>query len=315
MNAPLLIDPPVYADYVLGALQAWRRQGHRTALLTLVRVDGGSPRPVGSQMAVCDDGRSIGAITGGCAERALVLDALTAMARGANRIELYGQGSRYKDIELPCGSGIHVHFDVTLDDAALDGLVEAREARTPAWLCIDETTLQAAAWHAPPVRAADRIVVAYLPQCRLVVVGQGVVTVSAARLAAALEMAVEVHTSDRQVRAQLGAEARVVELASAGDFRAVLDEWTAVAVTFHDHSFEADILMAALDSPAFFIGALGSRRTHEKRLEALRQRSRAEAELARIHGPIGLDLGARTPPEIALSIVAQVVTSWRARGA
>ena len=313
MNAPLLIDPPVYADYVLGRMQAWRREGRRTALLTLVRVDGNSPRPVGSQMAVCDDGRSVGAITGGCAERALVLDALTAMARGANRIELYGQGSRYKDIELPCGSGIHVHFDVTLDDAAVDGLVEARRARTSAWLCIDETTLQAAASWDRPAGAAHRLVIPFVPQCRLVVAGQGVVTLSAARLAMALEMAVEVHTADRDVCAQLGAEAPVFELASAGDFSPVLDAWTAVAVTFHDHSFEADILAAALDSPAFFIGALGSRRTHDRRLEVLRQKGRAQAELARIHGPIGLDLGARTPPEIALSIVAQVVSSWRAR--
>src|SRR6185437_2686868 len=121
----------------------WRHEGHRTALLTLIRVDGHSPRPAGSQMAVCEDGRSLGALTGGCAERALVQDALAAIGRGENHIELYGEGSRYKDIELPCGSGIHVHFDVTLSDATLDLLVDARKVRRPAWLAIDAETLEA----------------------------------------------------------------------------------------------------------------------------------------------------------------------------
>ena len=310
MNAPILIDPPVYADYVLGALWAWRREGRRTALLTLIRVDGQSPRPVGSQMAVCEDGRSLGAITGGCAERALVLDAMTAMARGQNQIELYGQGSRYKDIELPCGSGIHVHFDVSLSDGEVAALVAARHNRQPAWLVVDETTFEARAWSEAPVVATGAVVLPFVPQCRLVLAGQGSVTLSAAPMAAALEMAVEIHTPDRAVATQLTGHT-VFALSSAADFAPVIDPWTAVAVTFHDHSFETEILMQALDSPAFFIGALGSRRTHERRLEALRERGRTEAELSRIHGPIGLDLGARTPPEIALSILAQVVASWR----
>lgn len=312
MNAPILIDPPAYADYVLDAVRTWRDEGRRTALLTLIQVDGQSPRPVGSQLAVCEDGRSLGAITGGCAERALVLDALTAMARGRNHLELYGQGSRYKDIELPCGSGIHVHFDVTLADADLDQLVTARRMRRVAWLTIDETTLQSRALADVPVVSQGTTVLSFLPQCRLVLAGQGVVTSSVAHLAAGLEMAVEVHTSDRAVAAQLAGH-QVFALPAGADFAPVLDPWTAVAVTFHDHSFEADILAWALDSPAFFIGALGSRRTHALRLEGLRLRGRSEAELSRIRGPIGLDLGARTPPEIALSILAQVVASWRAR--
>jgi len=309
----VVIPAPAYADYVLGDLRAWRREGRRTALLTLIRVDGQSPRPVGSQMAVCEDGRALGALTGGCAERALVLDAMAAMARGENHVELYGQGSRYKDIELPCGSGIHVLFDVTLSDEILDRLVEARQVRRPAWLVIDDTTLEASASRDAPAETTGGIILPYVPPCRLVLVGQGTVTLCAARLAAPLEMAVEVMTPDRDVQARLAGEMAVSGLASAADFRAVLDPWTAVAVTFHDHSFEADILCAALDSPAFFIGALGSRRTHQTRLETLRRLGRTDAELMRIHGPIGLDLGARTPPEIALSIVAQVVTSWRAR--
>lgn len=82
----------------------WRREGLRTALLTVVKIDGSSPRPIGSQLAVAEDGRSVGAITGGCAESGIVRDALVAIARISNFIELYGRGARFKDITLPCRS-------------------------------------------------------------------------------------------------------------------------------------------------------------------------------------------------------------------
>jgi xanthine dehydrogenase accessory factor len=313
MNAPLLLDPPVYADYVLDALRDWRRDGHRTALLTLIEIDGSAPRPKGSQMAVCADGRSVGAISGGCVERTLVLDAMAAMARGANHIERYGKGSRFKDIDLPCGSGICVHFDVTFADADLDRLMEARHRRIPAWLVIDEASGQASASQVSAAESDGIHVIPFLPQCRLVLAGQGPIAVSCAHLARMMEMRVEVHSTDRQVHSALRGQFPLHDLKGAADFAAELDAWTAVVTTFHDHSFEADILAAALRSDAFFIGALGSQRTHARRLETLRAMGCRDGDLARIQGPVGLDLGARTPPEIALAIVAQIVTSWRGR--
>lgn len=295
MNAPLLIDPPAYKDFVLEDLKAWRDEGLRTALLTLVKVEGRAPRPTGSQMAVAEDGRAIGAITGGCAERALVLDAMAAIARGENHTELYGEGSRFKDIVLPCGSGLHVHFDVTLSDDTLAALLAARRERRVADLRYDLDM--------PYVRT-------YVPQCRLAVVGQGPITVALAQMARLTEMAVEIFTPDRQVARQMSAAL----ITGPEDFdTAVLDDWTALAMTFHDHGHEADILRRAVDSNAFFIGALGSRPTHARRLETLAAMGATPPQLARIQGPIGLDIGARTPPEIAVSVLAQVVSAWRNR--
>ncbi len=293
MNAPLLIDPPVYKDFVLEDLKIWRDEGLRTALLTLVKVEGRSPRPLGSQMAVAEDGRAVGAITGGCAERALALDAMAAIARGESHTELYGQGSRFRDIVLPCGSGLHVHFDVDLSDETLDGLLAARRERRVAELRYD---------------LAEPYVRTYVPQCRLAIVGQGPITVALAQMAALTEIAVEIFTPDRAVLRAMPA----VPMNGPGDFdETVLDDWTALAVTFHDHSYEAEVLHKAVNSGAFFIGALGSRPTHERRLEALAAMGATSRQLARIHGPIGLDIGARTPPEIAVAVLAQVVSVWR----
>lgn len=293
MNAPLLVDAPAYKDFVLEDLKAWRVAGLQTALLTLVKVEGRSPRPLGSQMAVAEDGRAVGAITGGCAERALVLDAMKAIAAGENHTELYGEGSRFRDIVLPCGSGLHVHFDVALPDETLDGLLAARRERRVAELRYD--------LDAPYVRT-------YQPQCRLAAVGQGPITTALAQMAGMMEMAVEIFTPDNTILRSMAAHAMI----GPEDFDpGLLDRWTALAMTFHDHSYEADILRRALDSDAFFIGALGSRPTHEKRLDTLAVMGATDAQLARIHGPIGLDIGAKTPPEIALAVVAQVVAAWR----
>lgn len=293
MNAPLLIDAPVYKDFVLEDLKAWRDEGLRTALLTLVKVEGRSPRPLGSQMAVAEDGRAVGAITGGCAERALALDAMAAIARGVSHTELYGEGSRFKDIVLPCGSGLHVHFDVGLSNEALDGLLAARRERRVAELRYTLDT--------PYVRT-------YIPQCRMAVVGQGPITITLAQMAALAEMTVEIFTPDRAILCAIPA----TPMSGPGDFdESVLDDWTALATTFHDHSYEAEVLHKAINSSAFFIGALGSRPTHERRLRALAAMGATSQQLARIHGPIGLDIGARTPPEIAVAVLAQVVSAWR----
>lgn len=293
MNAPLLVDAPVYKDFVLEDLKRWRDEGLRTALLTLVAVEGRSPRPLGSQMAVAEDGRAVGAITGGCAERALALDAMAAMARGENHTELYGEGSRFKDIVLPCGSGLHVHFDVNLPDETLDALLAARRDRRVAELRYD--------FDKPYVRT-------YVPQCRLAVVGQGPITVALAQMAALTEIAVDIFTPDRAVLRAMPATL----MTGPEDFDAgVLDNWTALAMTFHDHTYEAEVLRRALDSGVFFIGALGSRPVHERRLEALAAMGATGEQLARIHGPIGLDIGARTPPEIAVAVLAQIVSAWR----
>ena len=292
------IEAPLYSDYVLDSLLTWRRQGLRTALLTLVDIDGVSPRPLGSQIAVAEDGRAIGAITGGCAEQALVLDALTAITRGTNHIELYGEGSRYKDIVLPCGSGIHVAFDVTLADDVLAELITARQGRRPAIYTVET-----------PDGDFERL---YTPQLRTVILGRGNIVPVLAQLATLAEFDVMVYTPDDTTLHRSTPFATVSAMQAPTDWdTSLLDAHTALISLFHEHDFEPDILAAALRSTVFYIGALGSRQTHRRRMEILSAQGWSVEALARIHGPVGLDIGARTPPEIALSIIAEIVRTAR----
>lgn len=280
---------------MLGHWLDWRREGKACALLTLVGCDGPAPRPVGSQMAVCEDGRSVGMISGGCIERALVLDAISAMATGANHVERYGSGSRFKDLRLACGSGIDIHFDVTVAGETVEAIAGALDARREAVLSLDLGG-----------RVFER---AYRPEVRLMLAGQGPIMACAAALARGLEMGVAAFTPDEDVAAALQAQGFAVSATSrAGGLP--LDRYTAVLVLFHDHDLEADVLAKALRSEAFYIGALGSRTAQSARLERLAAMGIVAA--GRIHGPVGLDIGAATPPEIALAALAEIVACYRA---
>ena len=294
-----IVEASTYRDYVLDALYEWRRQGYRTALLTLVKIDGSSPRPVGSQMAVNDAGQAVGAITGGCAEQALILDALDAMARGQNRVELYGEGSRFKDIVLPCGSGIHVGFDVGLADDVLDGLRAARKARREAVYVFE----------AGEVRFEQ----SYRPRPRLVILGSGHIVPLLAQFANLDQAEIIIYSPDETTRQRCAAFGLCHSLNTAADWNSDdLDSDTAVVSLFHDHAFEVPLLDAALRSNAGYLGALGSQRAHARRLDALAALGWSTDALSRLQGPVGLDIGAKTPSEIAIAIMAEVIKARHA---
>jgi xanthine dehydrogenase accessory factor len=292
------ILPPRYADYVLEDLLAWRQEGLQTALVTLVAIDGASPRPLGSQIAVASDGRAVGAVTGGCAEQAIVLDALNAMARGSNHLELYGKGSRFKDIVLPCGSGAYMYFDLTFDDNTLSTLVTAhRHRRTSVYICEG------------PHGAFER---RYYPQNRLVIFGRGHIVPALAQLGHLSEYETITFCPDDWTRQHCEAYGPTYPLMSSAAWdKGLIDAYTAVVSLFHDHDFEQDILSAALGSEACYIGALGSQRTHAQRLSDLERAGWSETARNRIDGPAGLDVGAKTPPDIALSIMAKLIATKR----
>lgn len=304
-----------YASEVLPQLHQWRQQGLRTALVTLVHALGSTPRPLGSQVAVNERGESLGQLTGGCADAAIVTEAQAAIAQGNNRCVRYGEGSAYLDVKLPCGSGIDVHFDVSLADADMAALLESQARRVPAWLLIDRVN-HVSSLHlgtAPPVQDSRVHARPYWPSTRLVILGKGPIVTLLARMAGLLELEVVVMSPDAEVLESAGAFA-------VGTHRLVtperfsyegFDAWTAVVSLFHDHDWEPPILLKALASPSFYIGALGSRRTQAARLERLRQAGCSESELSRIHGPVGLHIGALSPPEIALSVLAQLIQVLR----
>ncbi len=290
-----------FDDHVLDFALDRMRDQEEVALVTLFNIEGASPRPRGAQMAVTRSGDWVGYLSGGCVERAVVSEAQAALREGRSRCVRYGRGSQYMDIQLPCGSAIDLHFEVELAESQL-AEIEARLAnRKPASLRIGDRGLSPAF---PLLRH-------YLPRRRLIVAGTGPAAVQLARLARSSGFETVLRSPDEATRA--AASGHGVETiaqppaADPADFGA--DPWTAIVFMFHDHDWEMDLLPAALGTDAFYIGAMGSRRTHAQRLEMLAAIGIDEAARSRIRGPAGLFAGAKSASDIALSILGEIAAN------
>lgn len=290
-----------FTENVIPQLLAWRAAGLKSALVTLVGIDGSSPRRIGSQMAVNENGEHLGYISSGCAEAAIVAEAAAAIEAGAARTVCYGAGSKYIDVVLPCGSGIDVHFDPTVTTADLEDVQAAISARRPALL---EIALA-------PGNMADKqaFVRHYNPAPRIVIAGRGVAVDYVAAFARQLDWDVVAASPDEATLARVAPVANSVQyLTKPGDFDpTIIDAQSAVVLLFHDHEWEPPILARCAATPAFYFGALGSRRTHAQRTQMLEMAGCPADFIASIRSPVGLDIGAMNPPEIALAIIAQIM--------
>jgi len=300
-------------EHLITDFIAHREDGQRVALVTLIANTGSSPRPLGSQMVVSEDGRSVGYLTGGCAESVIVSEAVAALEAQANRQIRLGVGSPYMDIQLPCGAGIDIYIDVTLCDETARQINSYLRSRTPVALdtCLETGRHQTVINHDQPVNNGvfRRW---YLPRRRLLIIGKGPNTAALASLGAATDYEVDVLSPDRKTREDCyseGIEASALTSPEVID-AAQVDAWTAAVLLFHEHDWEPAILKALLTSDCFYIGALGSRSTHEDRICQLEGLGLGK-EVDRIHGPVGLDIKAMTPTEIAISILAEITFAYR----
>lgn len=303
-------------DNLLDTAVRWAEAGHRTCLATLVYANGSAPRPPGSEMVIRDDGRFEGYLTGGCAEFAIAEIAKEAIAADRHRVVRFGLDSPYVDIQLPCGSGIDVFFHVDPDLSVLHSAlarVRARESVALEALVGARTALKMCVHDAPGDLSANAFRRWYLPTRRLIAVGSGPIIVELAKLATTQHFEVLVFSPDADTRHALaGDNIPTRELPNAKVIVASdLDRFSAACILFHEHEREPDILATFLNSESFYLGALGSRKTQAERLQRLRLRGFTEADLARIHGPAGLPIGAQTPAEIGLSILAEITACYR----
>ncbi|MXN45820.1 XdhC family protein [Shinella kummerowiae] len=265
-------------------------EGHAAALVTLVEIRGGAARAIGAQMAVREDGLYCGFVSGGCTEAAVAAEAMMALQKGLDRNLRLGEGSPFFDIVLPCGGGITLAIHVLRDAAVLHHALAALQRRIPVSLRYHagSQTLALEADEGKTGWDGEGFVRAYRPRERLVLGGTGMEVSTVAQVAAAS-----------------GYEVLLLERGQAPT-NDQLDRDTAVALLFHDIDRELALLERALASRVFYIGALGSRRTHAKRCAALRQRGYGDGDLARIKAPIGIFDKARDARTLALSIVADV---------
>ncbi len=327
---------------VLRRARDWIEGGAGVALGPVVSTWGSAPRPAGSLLAANARGEFAGSVSGGCVEGEVIREAAAVLADGRPRLLRYGvSDARAFEAGLACGGTIEVDVRRLDRGALLEPLLARLATRGPAVLAMDlaggevrlvdplapdgsvDPALAAAARDAAERDASGRTEVAGRPWfLRVFAPGVRVVVCGAVHVAQALVPMVRLAGWDALVvdaRRAFATEARFegVPLVTAWPDEALarigLDRRTAVVALTHDPKLDDPALAAALRSDAFYVGALGSRRTQAARRERLRALGLGDADLARIHGPVGLAIGARSAAEIAISIVAEIVAALRLR--
>ncbi len=294
-------------DDVRPALERARTLGESMALATIVALDGGGPRPVGTQMAVGPSGAT-GFLSGGCLEGDVVAHAAGVLADGAPRRLVYGQGSPWPDIRLLCGARIEVQLErLAPDDDAIRELLELTDARRPAIWLSDGSRRACADADAPPPSWPTAFARRFDPVPRLIVLGSDPTALAIAALGAqsGCETTLVRPKGPAEPPPLAGVAYRRDEPAQA--LAAIgMDPWTAVAVATHDAETDHAALVAALPSDAFYVGALGARRRLADRQLWLRQAGLAEHHIGRLRAPIGLDIGGKAPWEVAIAVMAEI---------
>ncbi len=306
--APAVFDPSG-ADVLRFALSE-RRAGRPAVVVTLAEIDGASPRALGAQMAVAEDGRFAGSISSGCLERAIVEEARAAMARGTGGVIRYGKGSPFLDVTLPCGSGVDLLFTVNPSADVLNDAVAALDTRRPVAARFDPGAMRLSDAQRSEREDDTMFTRVYQPPLKIAAAGVGAELVLLARIARAAGHRFCAISPDETILAQCGAEESLHLKSSTSLPKIPADPWTAFVFLFHDREWELAVAPAVLASPAFYIGAVGSRRTHGERFEALRETGLDDAALSRIEGPIGLIPATRDPSALAVSVLAGVIAAW-----
>jgi xanthine dehydrogenase accessory factor len=310
---------------VLGDALAWRNAGHAVTLVTVVQTWGSAPRPPGALLAVRDDGVVSGSVSGGCVEDDLIARtraSFQSVAGGDAAVDkpamiAYGvsqeEAARFG---LPCGGSLRLVQEPLLDT----GWVTQLLARTAAHQLVARTLTLAtgAVLLSSAVRGqamqfdGSTLTTVFGPKWRLLLIGAGQLSQAVAHVAVMLDFEVLVCDPREEYAATLMAGiqgiARLEGMPDDAVRALVPDAHTAIVALTHDPKLDDMALLEALKSDAFYVGALGSRRNQQARKQRLAEHFDLSAdELARLHGPVGLALGAKTPAEIAVAIMAEIV--------
>jgi xanthine dehydrogenase accessory factor len=312
---------------VLRQLDAWREQGARGVLGTVTRTWGSAPRPVGSLVAIDETGRIAGSVSGGCIEEDLVervrsgeFFASDIAALPLPHVVRYGvHGDEAARFGLPCGGTLELVLEPVQPASAIAALLahlaDGRRVRRTLTLADGrvELTELASAHDADSVALDGRtLVTTHGPNWRLLVIGAGQMTRYLAEMAAALDYQVTVCDPRVEYTADFAlATVRLVRTMPDDAVTAFApDPHSAIVALTHDPKLDDLALLEALRSKAFYVGAIGSHANQARRRERLAEHfDLSDAELDRLHGPVGIKNGARTPPEIAVAILAELTAA------
>ncbi len=299
---------------VLKTCDEWLRAGNRCELVTVIRTWGSSPRPEGATLAICDDGRVVGSVSGGCIEDDLIARVRShGITRDRPEVVTYGiTADEAHRFGLPCGGTIELALEPLTTRSRIDELLQRLGQHELVARRLDLATgdvqLSAAGAGMALQISATALTTIHGPRWRLLIIGAGQLSRFLAHIA--LGMDYHVTVCDPREEYRDGWQVPGVQLLHAMPDDVVtamhLDSRSAVVALTHDPKLDDLALMEALKSDAFYVGAIGSRVNNAKRRERLKLFDVSDAQLAKLHGPIGMYIGSKTPAEIAISILAEM---------
>jgi xanthine dehydrogenase accessory factor len=314
---------------VLRTAEAWRKSGHRVALGTIVKTWGSAPRPIGAMVAIRDDGQIVGSVSGGCVEDDLVEKVREKFA-DAKKPELVTYGITNAEATrwgLPCGGTLQLVLEPLKDESKVPELLERVQGQQLVKRRLDmesgRATLEPGRWQ--DVLEFDGRVLASVhgPRWRLVLIGGGQLTRYLAEMARMLDYHVVVVDPRQEYADSWDLPSVPINRGMPDDVvrELQLDGHSALVALTHDPKLDDLALMEGLKSAAFYVGAIGSKKNNDARRERLKEFDVSAEEIARLRGPVGLYIGSKTPPEIAVAILAEMTAvrhgvsepSWAAK--
>ena len=302
---------------VLKTCEQWIGQGRKCELVTVIRTWGSSPRPEGATLAVNEDGQVIGSVSGGCVEDDLIARVREhGIVHTRPEIVTYGiTADEAHRFGLPCGGTIQLAIEPLSARSRIGELLaqlsQHRLVARRLDLASGNVTLGPAAAGMTMQVSKSALTTIHGPRWRLLIIGAGQLSGFLAQIAIGMEYQVTVCDPREEYRGSWhvpGVEV-VHDMPDDQVIAMQLDARSAVVALTHDPKLDDLALMEALKSPAFYVGAIGSRANNAKRRERLRLFDVSDAELARLHGPVGLYIGSKTPAEIAISILAELTAA------
>jgi xanthine dehydrogenase accessory factor len=319
---------------ILDTLERWTSEGLRVATATVVKTERSAPRDAGAMLAVSERDEIAGSVTGGCVEPAVYEEAREVLAGGEPRLRTYGiADDEAFEVGLPCGGTVHIFVDLVEPDLVRPLATAIRDEQPVALEVkisgegLGGKRLVRPADDGPAAEllgrgetaivesdGGDVFVNSFAPRPNMYVFGAVDHAAAVAQVGRFLGYRVTVCDA----RAKFATRERfpdvdelVVEWPDRFLEQAPVDERTVICVLTHDHRFDVPLLKVALETPAGYIGAMGSRRTNESRAERLKAEGVTDEQLERVNAPIGLDIGSRTPEEVAIAVAAQIVDTFR----
>ena len=299
---------------VLTQARQWHADGHAVRLVTVLETWGSAPRPPGALLAMRGDGLVVGSVSGGCVE-----DDLIDRVRRGERVEqptlvTYGvtkeEAARFG---LPCGGNLRLVQEPLADTAWIDEVLTRTARHELVARCLDlssgRVSIEAATRGEAFSFDGQTLRALFGPRWRLLIIGAGQLSRVLAQMALALDFDIICCDPREEYHLTWDVPGTTFSRAMPDDLvlELQLDPHSAVVAVTHDPKLDDMALLEALKSPAFYVGALGSRSNTARRRERLALFDLSADEINRLHGPIGLDLGGRTPAEIAVSILAEIV--------